>query len=97
MSTGRVTITTAAGVEVTGYVHGSGGILRESALDVLERCIRRANRGQVLHIHEPKPWHCAVYEHARAAGDGPVTLVDLRGASVELAPEQREALARRAS
>lgn len=79
----RFTITDAFGRRVTGAVKGSGGVL--TSVDDVRRLVRLANRGRPLRVYEPEPFHVAVLPEFSAWTDGPETLVDLRGATVETA------------
>lgn len=51
----------------------------------LQAQIRLASKGRPLGIYEPAPGHCAMYPNFSASGNGPVVLVNLSGATVEVA------------
>lgn len=73
----------ADGREITGPVHGNGGIIRgESARARLELQQKRARAGHAITLYEPAPGCVCVYPEYAAAGNGTPVHVDLRTAEI---------------
>ena len=73
----KVSITDNQGITHTGYVHGSGGLMRHTdTLARLELAKGRASKGVGLAIYEPKPGCVRMFADMHTRDFTDVCLID---------------------